>query len=266
MLLPYEVVGLAIALVVAGLTAASWVAPGLATRLPPTFPGGSDPQRRTRQVRSASLALLAIVVVGAFVLRAAGAPLAPDDRPLGFGHAWGGDDPRLLAAMGLERGDQLFFAYAPGAEIRTGITLANDGNVPLTVTGLEPPLSPYVRSLELRLPPGTLSPDLLPVYPGEGVRWTSEPFHPFDIPAHGEVALGLAVTLGTCTGMMPLPTLAPGASLLPESDPRLDLGGFDAVDALRIHYTAFGISRTATVTLRSVLLVVTGAAGGCPSG
>ncbi len=263
MALPYDLVGLVFVLVVGGLMVAWWAAPALAAGLPRKFTGETDPLWRIRRVRRTVLVLLALVVAGAFGLRAAGAPLAPGDEPLGFGHAWGGDDPLLLGELDASPQGEIFFAYAPGAEIRTGITLANDGNVPLTVTGLEPPPHPvYVRSYELRLPPGAPTPDLPLVYPDEGASWTSEPFRAFEIQAHGEVGVGLAVTLNACPEMSPVPTLAPGASLMPAADPRFTRG-FGAVDALRVRYTAFGISRTATVTLPMSLNVVTSGVPEC---
>jgi hypothetical protein len=244
--IPYEaLVGVAV-IVVFGSAVAWLAAPMLAAR----YATG-----RSRGIRVVIGVVLAILVVATAGLRAAGAPLAPSDQPLQYGHAYGGDDPRLLS-IGRGPGTQYMYAYAPGAEIRTGITLANDGDVPLTVTGLEPASIPNVRSIELRLSPGAPTQDLLPVYPNEGSdRWSSEPFHPVEIPAHGEIGLGLAVTIGVCPGAPTRPTLAPGASLLPESDP--SLGGVMAgIGELHIRYSAFGVARTAIVTMPFSMVVV----------
>jgi hypothetical protein len=123
------------------------------------------------------------------------------------------------------------------------------------VTGFDSEANPNVRSVDLRLPP-QLSQDLPPTYPNEGSgNWSSEPFRPFEIPAHGEVGLAVAVTLGVCPGMSPVATLGPGASLVPESDPSLT-GGFTALGSITFHYSALGISRSANVVLAGTIVII----------
>ncbi len=165
-------------------------------------------------VRRRTLALVAAVVALSFAWFVLGAPLRPDEQPLAFGDQYGGTDPAMLQSMAVGQGrTQYTYAFQPGAEIRMGITLANNGNVPLTVTGIGPPEFPiFVRDYKLLLPPGGLTSDLPALYPGFYPTWTSEPFHPFEIPAASEVGLGLAVDLTTCPDLEPVPTLAPGAS------------------------------------------------------
>ncbi len=256
MAIPYALVLAIAAVLVAGIVIAWFAAPALAS-------SGSAPVRRVRQVQVAAGGLLGVLVVLVAVLSVAGMPLLPNAEPLRFGNGSGGDDPRLLGL----RNDftppstfgQALYAYAPGAELRTGLQLVNDGPAPLTVTGLEPSGGPNVRSLALRLAPGPPPAHImLPLYPNQGsARWLSEPFHPFTIPARDQVGVGLAVTLGTCASAQPQPTRAPGASLLPDSDPALN-GGFGAVDTLRIDYTVLGIQRTAVLPLPLAIVVVTG--------
>jgi hypothetical protein len=202
--------------------------------------------------------LLVILAVAFFGLRALGAPLGPSDQPLTFDGAWGGDDPSLLSIQAANDGSsQFIFAFQPGGQIRTGLTLANNGDAALTVTGVEQPAHVgFDRSFELLLPPDPLGPDLPPVYPGVGPVWTSEPFHPFQIPAHSDVGLGLAVNFDACPGMLPVPTLAPGATLEPSVDPSYT-SGFTAASQITIDYTVVGIMRSAHLTLQSGLGVVT---------
>ena len=200
-----------------------------------------------------------VLILAALGLNALGVPLDPNSQPLAIGSAWGGDDPLLIAVAGDGPGTGSFqYAYEPGAEIRTGITL---GNAPLTVTGLGPPAyGTFIDGYKFLLPSGPLTTDLVPLYPGSGPIWTSEPFRPFEIPAHGQVGLGLAVDLRNCPKIVPGPTLAPGAS---PADVGLNYAvGFGAADSLDVAYTAFGIARTATVPLQSPLEVVTGDAAG----
>lgn len=149
----------------------------------------------------------------------------------------------------------MVYAYAPNGSFRTAIVLANDGNVPLTVTGLDPSPSPYVSSLEFRLPPGAPTADLPAVNPGTSAIWTTEPFRPFEIPVHGLVGLGLQVGLVACPGLTAVPTLGPEATLPAAT---ADLGmGFTAVDTLHVQYTTLGIARTAVVPLPEALDVAT---------
>lgn len=263
MSVPYALVLAITAVLVAGIVIVWVAAPALAR-------SGAVPDRRVREVRIGAGGLLGVLVVLVAILSVAGMPLLPNAEPLHIGNAYGGDDPRLLAF----RSDftppgtfgQALYAYAPGAELRTGLQLANDGPAALTVTGLEPSGGPTVRSLALRLAPGPPPAQItLPLYRNQGsARWLSEPFHPFTIPAHDQVGVGLAVTLGTCASAQPQPTRAPGASLLPDSDPALN-GGFGAVDTLRIEYTVLGIQRTAVLPLPLAIVVVTGQSTfGCP--
>jgi hypothetical protein len=270
MSVPYEIVDLAFVLGAIGLLAAWGYAARVAGRLPARLFGDADAGQRTRRVRRGSVVLLVVLGLGLIGLSAAGAPIGPFDQPLSVGGSWGGSDPLLLAIEDVRPGpSQFLYAYRPDAQIRTGLTLANNGNAALTVTGLEPPEHPvYVRSYELLLPPGQLTLDLVPVYPGEEPVWTSEPFYPFEIPAHGEVALGFAVDLNACAGLKPVPTLGPGTSLSSElgSSYSSYSSGFTAASQIRIDYTAFGVSRTATVSLQSALEVVTDSSrAGCPA-
>ena len=263
MAVPYAFVAFVAAVVTTVLVAAWWLAPALARST------ARAPLRNARHIRLVSAALLGLLIVLGGILNTTGMPLAPDAHPLVLGGSYGGDDPRLLGFRGTPGTfvETALYAYAPGAELRTGLTLANDGPAPLTVTGLEPTQGPNVRSLALLLAPGSLPTDLLPLYPGEGSeRWLSEPFQPFTIPAHTTAGVGLAITLGECPSAHPRPTRVPGASLLPPEDPALG-GGFGAVDTIRLDYTVLGIARTVDLRLPIVIAVVTDQPNvyGCPS-
>ena len=147
--------------------------------------------------------------------------------------------------------------------------MSNAGGTALTVSAIDAAVYEGVRSVDFRLP-ARLSPDLPPTYPGQdpnlpSAAWASQPFHAFDIPASSQVGLGVAVTLGVCIGASPLPTLAPGASLLP-GDKRTLGGGFDVLWSIDVRYVQLGIERTASITMPFVMHVNTGATYmyGCP--
>jgi hypothetical protein len=208
-----------------------------------------------RRIQFVSIA----VVASPFVLFALGAPLRPDEQPLADGDLGGGDDPALLQVTNVGDGRfQYTYAFQPGGEIRTGISLANNGNVPLTVTGVGPPEHPiYVREYKFLLPPGGPATGPVTVFPGVDPTWTSDAFKPFEIPAHSEVVVGLAVDLTSCPDLKPVPTLAPGESLIPDGDLTYSMG-FGAADLLPVDYAAFGISRTAIVELQGYMNVAVG--------
>lgn len=256
---PYQVVVGAYVLVATALLVAWLDAGDVAGRLPQSLAARIEPDLRAGWVRWACLVLAVVLVASSVALVVLGAPLRPDDQPLGAGDQWGGDDPALLQILDRPDRAQFTYAFQPGGEIRMGITLANNGRVPLTVTGIGPPQHPvYVRDYKLLLPPGGPTADLPALYPGTVQAWTSEVFHPFEIPANSEVGLGLGVDLTSCPDLKPVPTLAPGASLFPDEALNSYPTGFGAADVVQIDYVAFGISRTAELTLSAYMNVVTG--------
>src|ERR1035437_9226574 len=132
--------------VIAGLAeiAAGSIAMGLGGYLAARTDRDHYESERARELREtielpqkvASAAVLAAIVVAALGLRYVGLPLAPSDQPLQFGKSYEVGGPNLLARVAGDPGsDEFDFAYAPGAEIRSGITLQNTGGLPLSVTG-----------------------------------------------------------------------------------------------------------------------------------
>jgi hypothetical protein len=228
--IPYELVDVAFMLVALGLLAA------------------------LRPFRRPAAILLVILLVGFLGAEAIGVPLGPDDQPLVLDGSWGGSDSSLLSVQqDATRFGQFTYAFRPGGQIRTGLTFENTGRVPLTVTGIEQPVhTGFTRSFELLLPPGPLGPDLPADSAEVGPAWTSVPFHPFEMPANSNVAIGLAVNLGDCPGMQPVPPLAPGSTLEPSIDSTYTTG-FTAASEITIDYNVLGISRAARLTLNSPL-------------
>jgi hypothetical protein len=212
------------------------------------------------------MALAIVLGASPFALIALGAPLRPDQQPLALGDQWGGADPALLQIMEVGNGrSQFTYAFQPGGEIRMGITLANNGNVPLTVTGIGRPQFPiYVQDYKLLLSPGGPTRDLPALYPGLDPTWTSDAFHPFEIPAHSEFGVGLAVDETACPDLKAVPTLAPGASFIPNDDSFTYVSGFGAADVIQVNYAAFGISRSASLELQAYMNVATDNAASDP--
>lgn len=266
MALPYEVVVPVFLTIAAALGLGLVAAPRLTGAVGRSWAG---------RVRVVSGVALVVIVAGVSGLYALGAPIDPNSRPLQFGSAFGGSDPRLLETRdfpgtgvpGLQEYD---YAYSPGAQISNALTIANGSGVPLTLLAISAETQPGVSSIEFRLP-SRLSSDLPPTYENEypdqppGIL-ASQPFHSFGIPARGEIGLAVRVTLGQCLGTQPVPTLAAGESLLPGSDPTL-AGGYDVLTVIDVRYVQLGIERSETIALPFVMHVITSAKNvyGCPS-
>jgi hypothetical protein len=261
---PYEVVDPAFIALVAALVLLILAAPRLA---------GMGRLFRGPRFRIVTGTALVVVVGGALGLTALGAPLDPEGRLMQFGHAFGGNDPRLLAMRSSQSLTGMLqeydYAYAPGAEVRISFLLLNASKAPLTVSSIGAHTSANVSSIQFRLPP-ILNSDLPAAYPNEHPNesadaWASQPFHSLDIGAGEEVGLVAAVSRGACPGAAPVPALAPSASPLPNSDPRLG-GGFDVLSVLQVHYVQLGIARTETIDLPFYMHAVTGQTNtyGCP--
>lgn len=263
MTVTYELVeGLAV-LILGGFILLWWNAPWLAKRTSanPGFP--TVAMSRSRTIRTASAAVLAAIVVAAVGLRYVGVPLAPFDQPLQFGQSYEAGGPSLLARVdGQTLGSAEYdFAYAPGAEIRSGITLQNTGGLPLSVTGVVEDSTPYVSSVELRLPADPTAPNA-PLDSG-----VNGPFRPFTIPAHGEATLAMVVIVGKCPTIPPTPTQAPDASNAAVVDDSPPSGGaLTSVSEIRIGYTVLGLARTATIRLPfSQVVIGPPGTNGCPT-
>ena len=260
----YELVeGLAV-LMLCGLLLVWRNAPWLVGRLSASPGSSTAAEGRSRRLRVASAAVLAAIVVAAVGLRYVGVPLAPFDQTLQFGRSYEGGGPNLLARVaGQTLGSAEYdFAYAPGAEIRSGITLQNTGGLPLSVTGMVEDPIPYVSSVELRLPADPISSN------AELDSGANGPFHPFTIPAHGEATLAMVVIIGKCPTIPPTPTQAPDASnaaVVGDSPP--SGGALTSVSEIRIGYTVLGLARTATIRLPfSQVVIGPPGTNGCPIG
>ena len=263
MVVTYELVeGLAV-LIVCGLLIVWRIAPSLARRLSANAGSSTDADTVSRSIRTASAAVLVAIVVAALGLREVGVPLAPLDQPLTFGQSYEAGGPNLLARVaGHTMGSAEFdYAYAPGAEIRSGITLQNTSGLPLSVTGMAEDSIPYVSSVELRLPADPISSS---TSLDSGVNG---PFHPFTIPAHGEATLALVVTIGECATISPIPTQAPDGSMGAVGGYSPSSGGvLTSVSEIRIAYAVFGLARIATIPLPfSQVVIGPPGTNGCPT-
>jgi hypothetical protein len=256
----YEVFEALAVLVVVGLLVAWRIAPAL-TRPRWASPASStDAESGSRRIRTAIAAVLVALLVAAAGLHQVGVPLAPFDQPLQFGHAYEAGGPSLLTRIAGRPGiDEFDYAYAPGTQIRSAITLQNSGGLPLWVTGLVNSSIPYVSSVALRLPADPVAVDTTL---DSGVNG---PFRSFQIPAHGEATLALVVTIGECSSIPPTPTLGPNASAF--DGEKTSVGGvLTSVSELHIEYTVFGLARTATIALPfSQVVIGPQGTSGCPA-
>jgi hypothetical protein len=265
MAIPYEVAEPIFVAIVAALVLLVLAAPRLAGA------GGIVSGPRLRVVAGVALVAMVGSAVG---FNALGAPLDPGRRSIQNGNGFGGNDPRLLAMRGSPSLDgsgpeyEYDYAYAPGAEVRMSFTLLNFSNAPLTLTEVDAGLGPNVSSVRFLLPPKVSSdaPAAYPnAYPNEPAdAFANQPFHSVDMAAGAEIGIVVAVTLGQCPGASPVPTLAPSASLLSESDPSL-YSGFNALSAITVRYVQLGISRSESLPLPFTMNAVTSPAStyGC---
>ena len=202
--------------------------------------------RRAWPWRLASIVMAAILVAGG-----AGLLQVSQSTPLVYGPYVGGGSSFLGFAG--DR-DAMYDSYIPGAEEQVGISVMNDGDLPLTVTALdvdrfrakEPAFSAFVESVELRLPPGATE---------WGGTWT-EPFHPFELPPRSFTSLTLVLKLRECPSTVAAgpPVPSPG-SISGDYTPTTGTVGFQI---LPFRYSVLGIERVADLRMNTTILFVFG--------
>ena len=211
--------------------------------------------RRTRLLRG-------LTVLVAAVLIAAGCGLFQfaQTTPLVYGSSFSGGNlgSRIRTGGGV---DEAYDAFVPGAELDLTISLANNGDLPLTVTSFdqerflsEQPAGAFISSVEFRLPPGASYECVSPEesYP---LGLCTQPFHPFELLPKNYTVLMLTVHLKDCRSVMPGPSPAPSAAT---NQNYLPTTGYVTFGELPFRYSVLGIERETNVAMFEAVGLVFG--------
>jgi len=188
--------------------------------------------------------------------------------PLQYGSwfGYGSHGAALGARSGVGGGaDETYERFVPGGQIDLGIALTNQGDKPLTVTSFdterflaEQPAGAFIDSVELRLPPGLSNAAGCDAYAANATVSTgicTQAFHPFELPAGGEVSLRFIVHLKNCTLAAAGPTPAPNALSGPDYLPTT---GYAVFIDLPFRYSLDGMERETDVGMRQAVGLVFG--------
>jgi hypothetical protein len=209
------------------------------------------PLPRRGLVAAASCVLLLALAVGGCVYANAYEPLRAEGPAVGSGALYLGTAPATYGGNAA-----LVFAEAAEGVITFQFTLANTGEFPLTVTGMNEPLngSPmwemdgYFQSGFIR-PAGA---------PGPGTPGR------FEIGAHSSVHVEVGLRFRPCGSSTPSAALAPGRS--PSSWAAVGaVGGRLSFFNLAVVYQTLGLTKVARVVLPSVLEMVDNSSINCPN-
>jgi hypothetical protein len=206
---------------------------------PSNEPAVSTPRRRRLRLAAISaLALMLSVGVGGCVFVNVYEPLRATGPVVGSGPLYLGTVPATFGGL-----DEVEFAAASGGDMRMEFTLANSGDFPLTVVGIEDPMTAYssMPSWEGSIfQSGTLSPAS-----GGSANPTS---NRFEIPAHASTRVVVSISFA-CIGITPTPTLAPGRSPSPWVALAAQGYGISSIGLLPVDYEMLGLQHRGLVTL-----------------
>jgi hypothetical protein len=192
-----------------------------------------QPWPRRGLVAAASCVLLLVLAVGGCVFVNTYGPLRAEGPAVGSGPLYLGTVPATFGGV-----DDVEFAAVSGGEMRLEFSLANTGDWPVTVVGLDPVNGGSSWD-------GTIfhSGSLIPV--GQ-VRDGSS--GRFDIPAHASARVNASLVFG-CIGLTPTPTLAPGKS--PSAQVAMAAEGYtrSSIDNLPIEFQFLGLQHRSIVKL-----------------
>ncbi len=211
--------------------------------------------RRTRLRRG-----LAVLVAAVLIAVGCGLFQFAQTTPLTYGPSFAGGTLGSRIGTGGGAGEA-YEAFVPGGQLDLDISLANDGDLPLTVTSFdqrrflsEQPAGAYISSVEFRLPPGASYECVSPEesYP---MGLCTQPFHPFELLPKNQTVLTLIVHLKNCRSVMPGPSPAPGATT---NQNYLPTTGYVTFGELPFRYSVLGIERETNVAMFEAVGLVFG--------
>jgi len=147
-------------------------------------------------------------------------------------------------------------AFVSGGQLRLTLTLANSGQLPLTVTSfdterfrIDQPAGAFVSSVEILLPPGATFGGWSPA------DNHTEAFHPFELQPQSETEFALVLHLKVCGSVAPGPTPAPDAT---SNGTYLPTTGYVTIGELPFRYSVLGVEREIDVPLNEAIGLVFG--------
>ena len=240
--------GLAVAavLLVGFVMIEGMAAPGPALE-PPGEAVASKPHSHRGRVAIAGGIVLLVLALGGCVFVNTYEPLRAEGPAVGSGPLYLGTVPATFGGV-----DNVEFAAVSGGEMRMEFSLANTGDWPVTVVGLDPVNGGSSWD-------GTIfhSGSLIPV----GQVWDGSSGR-FDIPAHASARVNASLVFG-CIGLTPTPTLAPGKS--PSAQVAMAAEGYTRswIDSLPIEVQFLGLQHRSIVKLPASIAYVAIDMSGC---
>jgi hypothetical protein len=240
--------GLAVAavLLVGFVMIEGMAAPGPALE-PPGEAVASKPHSHRGRVAIAGGIVLLVLALGGCVFVNTYEPLRAEGPAVGSGPLYLGTVPATFGGV-----DNVEFAAVSGGEMRMEFSLANTGDWPVTVVGLDPVNGGSSWD-------GTIfhSGSLIPV----GQVWDGSSGR-FDIPAHASARGNASLVFG-CIGLTPTPTLAPGKS--PSAQVAMAAEGYTRswIDSLPIEVQFLGLQHRSIVKLPASIAYVAIDMSGC---
>ena len=242
--------GLAVAavLLVGFVMIEGMAAPGPALE-PPGEAVASKPHSHRGRVAIAGgiVLVLLVLALGGCVFVNTYDPLRAEGPAVGSGPLYLGTVPATFGGV-----DNVEFAAVSGGEMRMEFSLANTGDWPVTVVGLDPVNGGSSWD-------GTIfhSGSLIPV----GQVWDGSSGR-FDIPAHASARGNASLVFG-CIGLTPTPTLAPGKS--PSAQVAMAAEGYTRswIDSLPIEVQFLGLQHRSIVKLPASIAYVAIDMSGC---
>jgi len=193
--------------------------------------------RRRVAAETVGILLLAVGVAGCVFVNTY-EPLQANGPAVGLGPLYLGTVPATFGGH-----DSVDFVAASGGEMRVEFSLVNTGDFPLSVVGLDNPITAYSPAPSWE---GTIfqSGTLYPATNASGVTT----FHRFEIAGHASVSVVVSLIFA-CIGLTPTPTPAPGKT--PSALAALAAQGYgiESIDQLPIDYQVLGFPRHSLVAL-----------------
>jgi hypothetical protein len=226
--------GLAIAavLLVGFVMIEGMVAPGPALE-PPREAATSTPVSRRGMVAIGAGVLMLVLALGGCVFVNTYEPLRAEGPVVGSGPLYLGTVPATFDGV-----DNVEFAAVSGGEVRMEFSLANTGDWPLTVVGVDPWNGGSSWD-------GTIyhSGSLVPADDLQGAASGR-----FEIASHTSVRVVASLVFG-CIGLTPTPTLAPGKSPSAQAAIAAEGYGVSSIDNLPIEFQFLGLQHRSIVRL-----------------
>ncbi len=204
---------------------------------PPEVHERKPRSRRRAAAVTAGILLLAVGAAGCVFVNTY-EPLQAKGPAVGLGPLYMGTVPATFGGH-----DSVDFVAVSGGEMRVEFSLVNTGDFPLSVVGLDNPITAYSPAPSWEgtiFQSGTL-------YPATNAS-AATTFHRFEIAGHASVTVVVSLVFA-CVGLTPTPTLAPGKTPSALAAMAAEGYGIESIDQLPIDYQVLGFPRHSLVAL-----------------